>query len=319
MTRPTIFRMILAGAFCALLPAGAEARGRNVSISTDGRNVESCSDLRVRFDDREGVRAEEDIALDQTGGEPLHLRLPDNAGIWVHGGAGRDYTLKACKAALHADDLQGIRVSHSGGKVSVDGPAGGNWAIHLILRVPRDAALDLEASHGPIGVRDMAGSVTARNENGPLSFRRCSGTIDAETQNGPISLNETTGDVSARAVNGPISITGDSGRARLVAQNGPISVKLQGDRWDGDLEARVQNGPLSLRLPEMYRSGVRVDISGRGPLSCPKEACGQARKTGDDERTRRIEFGDADANVRLSVANGPVSIRSGKSSRDKDK
>ncbi|MFN2385858.1 MAG: hypothetical protein ABR576_06170 [Thermoanaerobaculia bacterium] len=315
MIRPTVYRMILAGLFCALLPAAARAGGRNVNVSTEGRSPESCSDVRVTFDDREGLRAEEDIALDRIGGDPLRLRLPDNSGLWVHGGAGGGYALKACKAALSAEDLQRITVSHSGGKVSVDGPAGGNWAVHLILRVPRDAALDLEASNGPIGVRDMAGSVTARNENGPLSFKRCSGTIDAETRNGPISLLETTGEVSATAVNGPISITGEAGRARLVAQNGPISVRLQGDRWDGDLEARVQNGPLSLRLPEKYQSGVRVDIFGRGPVSCPEEACGQARKTWDDERTRRIEFGDSDANVRLSVANGPVTVHSGEKNR----
>lgn len=311
MTHPTAHRMILAGLFCALLPAGARAGGRNVSITTDGPSPENCSDIRVRIDEREGHRAEEEITLDRVGGDPLRLRLPDNTGLWVKGGSGSAPTLKACKAALSAEDLPRITVSHSGGKVSVDGPPGGNWAVHLILRVPSDAALDLEAANGPIGVRDVAGSVTARNDNGPLSFKHCAGAIEAETRNGPISLVETTGDVSASAVNGPISITGQAGRARLVAQNGPISVKLQGDRWDGDLEARVQNGPLHLNLPEKYLSGVRVDISGRGPVSCPGDTCGQARKTWDDERTRRIEFGDADANVRLSVANGPVSIDSG--------
>jgi hypothetical protein len=108
-------------------------------------------------------------------------------------------------------------------------------------------------------------------------------------------------------VNGPIHISGRSGNYRLSTQNGPISVQLDGDRWDGTLEARASNGPLQLKLSEGYRSGVVVESLGHGPVTCPDSACRTARRTFDDD-ARRIEFGDSAPVVRLSTRNGPVSI-----------
>lgn len=308
---------LAAALLCGVLGSEATAGGRNVNISTDGKGPETCDDIRIRFDHREGVRAEEDIAGVKPGTQALRVRLPEQTGVWVSGSSGDTYSVKACKAALRAETLEKIVVSYANGRLSAAGPVGDDdWAVHFLIRAPRDARLDLEASHGPIGVRDLDGAIRARNQNGPLSFRRCSGTIDAETENGPISLAETSGEVSARAINGPISMSGASGRLRLEAQNGPLSITLSGDRWDGDLDGRTVNGPLTLRLPDNYRSGVRVDISGGGPVNCREEACRAARKSWDEGR-KTIEFGEGDPAVRLSVANGPVSIRSSEGGREK--
>jgi hypothetical protein len=305
-----VIRVLFGVAIAWGLSATAAAHGRNVSTSTGGKDPEGCSDIKVRFDHRDGVRAEEQLALPNPGAEGFQIRLPDHTGMWVYGADSAKHSVTVCKAALRPETLEHIAVSYAGGRVSVSEPRSDeDWTVHLIVRVPRGARLDLEASNGPIGVRDIQGPVHARNQNGPLSFRRCSGAIDAETENGPISLSETSGTVSARAVNGPISLKGDTGRARLEARNGPISIGLLGDRWDGDIEAHVQNGPLSLNVPENYRTGVRVDISGGGPVSCPDDACRDARKTWDD-KSRSIEFGDGDAAIRVSVVNGPVSIKS---------
>lgn len=316
MMTKRVIRIAFAAAIACGLTATAAAKGRGVSTSIDGKGPESCSDIRVRFGDREeGVRAEEQIPLPSPGAEGIAIRLPEHTGVSVYGVDSGNYSVTACKAALRSETLDRIAVSYAGGRVTVsEPPTDDDWTVHLIVRAPRDARLELEASNGPIGVRDIRGPVHARNHNGPLSFRRCSGTIDAETENGPISLYETSGAVSARAVNGPISLSGDAGRARLDAKNGPISIRLNGDRWDGDIEAHVLNGPLSLTVPENYRTGVRVDIAGGGPVSCPGDACRDARKTWDD-KSRAIEFGDGDAAVRVSVVNGPVSIKSSGGSR----
>ena len=131
--------------------------------------------------------------------------------------------------------------------------------MHFIVRAPRGAGLDLEASNGPVSVRGISGAVVARAENGPLAFEDSTGRIQAETKNGPISLKDCSGTVQANAVNGPVSVAGSGGDTNVSTQNGPISVRLSGSHWDGKLDARARNGPLSLSLPDGFASGVLVE------------------------------------------------------------
>jgi hypothetical protein len=285
----------------------------NVTTNHDGP-VDDCSQLRVTFDHDEAARAEESLAVPS--GKTLRLRAPSNSGIYVHGSDARDFSVTACKAAAVPQDLARISVAYENGELALRGPESGDWLVYLIVRAPRAASLDLEVSNGPLSVRGISGSVTARAQNGPLAFSDSSGSIKAEARNGPISLKQCTGTVDAQAVNGPISISGSGGDTNIQTQNGPISVRLSGTRWDGRLEAQASNGPLSLSIPDGYRSGVRVESSGRSPFQCRARACAEARKNWDDD-ARRVEFGDtASPVVRLSTVNGPVSIRSDRSDED---
>lgn len=309
MKRSLVRRIGFLSLLVPLFAAGAASGGSGVNVSIDGdRNVETCGDIRIRYDSRDAERAEDALTL--PGGAPLQVKLPANSGIYVLGDKRGDFAVTACKAARWRDSLDEIRVSPQGSGLSFHGPAGGDWLVFLIVRAPRDSALDLEVKNGSIAVRGISGKVTARTTNGPISLVACSGEIDAHAVNGPISLERCTGSGQARAVNGPIEFEGSAGTYRLDTQNGPISVSLEGDRWDGgSLDARAVNGPLSLKISESYRSGVLVEMQGHGPVSCPASACRSARKIWDDD-ARRIEFGDNDPVVRLSTKNGPVSIHS---------
>jgi hypothetical protein len=309
MKRSRIQRVAFQVVLLPFFAAGAASGGSGVNVSIEGdRNVESCGDVRIRYDSRDAERAEDALTL--PGGAPLRVQLPANSGIYVLGEKRGDFAVTACKAARRRDSLDEIRVSPQGSGLSFHGPAGGDWLVFLIVRAPRDAALDLEVKNGSIAVREIAGKVTVRTTNGPISLSDCSGEIDAHAVNGPISLERCTGSGQARAVNGPIDFEGSRGTYRLDTQNGPISVTLEGDRWDGgSLDARAVNGPLSLKLSEGYRSGVLVEMQGHGPVSCPASACRSARQIWDED-ARRIEFGDDDPVVRLSTKNGPVSIHS---------
>lgn len=299
---------IFPGCLLAALLAPAAASAANISVNTRGdREIENCQQIQIEFDDRDAERSEDTFTL--AGGPPLGVHLPSHSGIQVLGWSRKEISVTSCKAARSSETLDRISVSADAGRLLVRGPGGDEWLVYLILRVPRGAELDLEARNGPIGLSGVSGKLRARTSNGPISFRDSSGQIEAHAENGPISLKDCSGEVRAEAINGPIHVSGNQGNFRVSTQNGPISVALTGDRWtEGGLEASAVNGPLSLKIPEDYRSGVRVEARGHSPVSCPASACKRARKTWDDDE-RLIEFGDSDPVVRMSTVNGPVSIK----------
>jgi DUF4097 and DUF4098 domain-containing protein YvlB len=175
----------------------------------------------------------------------------------------------------------------------VKAPSDNSYVAYVIVEAPRNARLSVNAINGPMSLRSLSGRITARTVNGPLSVDHVTGAIDAQATNGPASLSE------------------GGGRMRIATQNGPLSVHLSGTDWQGTgLEASTQNGPLSLSVPDDYRSGVLVDITGNGPFHCSKAACRNARGDWDD-RGRRLRFGtDPNPIVRVTTGNGPVSIGS---------
>ena len=297
----------VAAPFVPFAAAHSHHSGASVNIDSD-RAIETCADVRVRYDDRDAARAEDSFEI--PGGAPLSIRLPENSGIRVNGERRSGFAVTVCKAARRADTLESIRVSPDGSGVAFRGPSPGDWMVFLIVRAPRDAPLDLEATNGPIGVVGVSGKVTARTTNGPISLEDCTGPLDANAVNGPISLERCSGTGDARAVNGPIDFSGSRGTYRLDTQNGPISVELEGKRWEGgSLDAHAVNGPLSLKISDDYTSAVRLEMLGHGPVTCPSSICRAARKVWDDD-SRTIEFGDSGSEpvVRLSTRNGPVSV-----------
>ena len=68
---------------------------------------------------------------------------------------------------------------------------------------------------------------------------------------------------------------------------------------------------MSLSIPSGYGSAAVVESAGRSPFQCRGEGCGSARKTWDDDSSRRLEVGEGPVLVRVATVNGPVSVRTG--------
>ena len=282
-------------AFLVSLPAFAYSHhgGMNINISTDDDEpLTRCDQIRATIDGERVPVVEE--TLDTRGLRSLTVNAARNGGVYVVGSDDGTYSVKACKAGA-LGQTSSIRAGMHGSSAYAEGPDGGDWVVYFIVRAPRGASLDLSAHNGPIAVRDVNGTITARTQNGPLSLKNTSGTIDGS------------------AVNGPVSFSGDSGTVKLRVENGPLSVKLANNFWGaGSLDASTANGPLSLKLPASYRSGVVVETDGNGPVSCHAEACRGMRRASrddDDDRPRRIEVVRGSMVVHLSTTNGPVSIK----------
>ena len=96
-----------------LAARSASAGGSGVNVTIDGdKNVESCGDIRIRYDRRLAERAEEAFTLPASA--TFQARMPANSGVYVIGERRGDFGVTACKAARRADDLDEIRVSQQG-------------------------------------------------------------------------------------------------------------------------------------------------------------------------------------------------------------
>jgi hypothetical protein len=271
------------------------------SVSMSGRHHEpatDCSDLHIRFDDRDAVMKSEERTVTKAEASTLRVRPHANGGVQVQGWDKDAYSVTACKAAADYDGraeriLSQITLSVQNGEVSTNGPSdNGDWTVYLLIRAPKASVIDLETA------------------NGPLSLYSVDGKLTAHATNGPITLRDFSGDADVKAANGPITISGSSGNMRIRTENGPISINLKGKTWSGTgLTADAQNGPMTLSVPSDYQSSFSVESRNYSPMSCHASICDNARKTWDDNN-RRIEFGGSPAMIRLSTVNGPVSIKS---------
>jgi hypothetical protein len=300
MPRRNWFFLISFSALLALGFTTARANRHHHSVNISGGHKQpatDCSDLRIRFDDRDAVVRSEERTLTKSEAGVLQVSPHRNGGVQVVGWDKDTYSVTACKAAAGSSDeaervLAQIKMSIENGKVSTSGPGDEEeWTVYLLIRTPKSSSIDMDTMNGPISLYDVDGKLTAR------------------AQNGPISLKNFSGDAEITAVNGPISVEGSKGSVRIRTENGPISVALEGKTWSGTgLSADAKNGPVTLMVPSGYESSFVVESTNYAPVSCKGSICDNARKTWDDEH-RRIEYGNAPAMIRLSTVNGPVSVR----------
>ena len=270
-----------------LLATGAYADWNNI----DG---DDCSRSTFRID---GKAAH--VSEDSFDAPSLRTIKLSNAPLKVTGGNSRGYTIVVCKAAKDAADLNDIRVTVENGELVTRGPDHDDWTVTYRVSAPSGADLDIESRNGPVGIRDLDGTLHVRLKNGPLALDNVGGNVDAET------------------TNGPVSVEGGSGTMRVKASNGPISVSLEDGSWTGGtLDASTSNGPLSVKVGRNFNSGVLVEAHGSGPISCRAEACGgefrsRARRGewGADDTPRKFELGRGPQVVKISTVNGPVTIK----------
>ncbi len=169
------------------------------------------------------AQAEEQRAVPLAGIDVLHVRASDEGGVSIRGWDRPVARLTVCKYAVALTQmdaertLRSVAVTVHSGDIRPRGPevdATRTWWVHLILRVPRNAAIDVASANGGIAIRNMAGRVTARATNGGISLASCEGTSRISTENGGISLENITGHTEATTLNGPISIKLQSGSSR---------------------------------------------------------------------------------------------------------
>lgn len=292
---PIVGIVVWSGVALAALPRAVSHGRTGILANREEDAARSCSDLRTAFDHKPAVIESEERTISKVEAPVLRVSAEPNGGIQVLGWDQDSYSVTLCKAVEAGGDqdalLREIHLDFQSGELRVAGPSlSGRWSVHLLIRSPRAASLDLKVHNGPLSLRGVDGSIKVRAQNGPVSVSGCSGELDLESQNGPLTLEDNRGKQNVRIA------------------NGPVTVSLSGDSWVGSgLEAHGKNGPVTLRIPSGYRTGVLLESEGRSPFECRASVCSEGRKTWEDDR-KRIEFGSGPTLVHVSTENGPLSV-----------
>src|SRR5258708_24664837 len=130
MPRRSFFFLISLSALLALGFTSARANRHRHSVSiSDGHKqpATDCSDLRIRFDDRDAVVRSEERTLSKSEAAVLQIQPHSNGGAQVVGWDKETYSVTACKAAAGSRDaaeriLSQITMSVAHGKISTKGP-----------------------------------------------------------------------------------------------------------------------------------------------------------------------------------------------------
>ena len=209
---------LAATAFLAA-PASAASQRPLIITSADHSMVDAddCEHFHTQnftsFPAKAHTEEQRDLTL--SGIDLLKVRASEDGGVSVRGWDKPTARLTVCKYAMALSELAAqhalgnVSVSVRNGEIVSSGPEISSnqvWWVHMILRVPKSANLDVASSNGGIAIRNMSGKVTAQSTNGGISLASCAGENKISTENGGISIEKITGRLEANTHNGQISL-----------------------------------------------------------------------------------------------------------------
>src|SRR5438552_17788212 len=130
MPRRSWYFLISVSALLALGFTTARANRHHHSVNISGGHRQpatDCSDLRIRFDDRDAMVRSEERTLTKSEAAVLQIHPHSNGGVQVVGWEKETYSVTACKAAAGSGDaaekiLSQITMSIENGRISTSGP-----------------------------------------------------------------------------------------------------------------------------------------------------------------------------------------------------
>ncbi|HSR96149.1 MAG TPA: DUF4097 family beta strand repeat-containing protein [Kofleriaceae bacterium] len=162
-------------------------------------------------------------------------------------------------------------------------------SLHIDVRVPRDADVDVRSGDGSVEVEAVAGNVDVRTGDGSVAVRGARGRIRLHTGDGSITGRDLDGAIDASTGDGSVSLEGrfdalavETGDGKLTASVWPGSRVMQPWRLhtgDGSvalalprdlgahLDARTGDGSVHSAIPLARINGSHAegDLNGGGP------------------------------------------------------
>jgi len=190
----------------------------------------------------------------------------------------------------------GIDTRQDGDKVELTARITGHWGInfnwghnsrrlHIEVRMPREADLNVDTRDGSVQVENIDGTVTVHTGDGSVRANSLSGTIDLHTSDGGITANSLKGDMRLRTGDGSIEahdldgkVEADSGdgHIRIAGRFEALNVKtgdgsvdahaLSGSKMATSWSLRTGDGSVDLTLPADFQADIDA-TTGDGHIS----------------------------------------------------
>src|SRR4051812_8926381 len=176
--------VLLGAAFLFLQSPTVAAMGRPLIVTTQDHSLADTSDCdhfhtQISTSLPSRAHATEERNMPLSGIEGLRIRASEQGGVSIHGWDRPYAHLTICKYAEGLSDkeaaaaLRDVGITFRDGELFTRGPAAAStrvWWVHMILKLPRAANVNVVSANGGIAIRNMSGKVTAHARNGGISL-----------------------------------------------------------------------------------------------------------------------------------------------------
>jgi hypothetical protein len=181
-----------------------------------------------------------------------------------------------------------------GDKVELTARITGHWGfswgknsrgLHIEVRMPRDANLQVETGDGSVQADSINGNVNIHTGDGSVKANSLNGTIDLHTNDGSITVDSLKGDIrlrtgdgsiEARDLDGKVEADSGDGHIRIVGRFDALSVKtgdgsvdtrvLPGSKMASSWSVRTGDGSVDIVLPADFQANIEA-TTGDGHIS----------------------------------------------------
>jgi DUF4097 and DUF4098 domain-containing protein YvlB len=168
-----------------------------------------------------------------------------------------------------------VEAHQDGDKVELIARITGHWGfswgrnsrrLHIEVRMPRDADLNVNTGDGSVEASSINGNVTIHTGDGSVRANTLTGNIDLHTSDGSINVDTLKGDmrlhtgdgsIEARDLDGKLDADSGDGHVRIAGRFDGLSIKT----GDGSVDARVLPGSKMATSWNVRTGDGSVDLS----------------------------------------------------------
>jgi putative adhesin len=187
-----------------------------------------------------------------------------------------------------------VDAHQDGDKVQLTARVTGHWGfswggnsrrLHIEVRMPREADLQVETGDGSVQAESINGTVNVHTGDGSVKANSLRGTIDLHTNDGSITVENLKGDmrlrtgdgsIEARDLDGKVEADSGDGHIRIAGRFDALNVKtgdgsvdtrvLPGSKMVTSWTIRTGDGSVDLVLPADFQTNIDAS-TGDGHIS----------------------------------------------------
>ena len=139
--------------------------------------------------------------------------------------------------------------------------------LHVEVRMPRDADLQVRTGDGSIKVNNVTGTVDLHSGDGAISVSSLKGSIRIHTGDGSIEASEMDGKCDASSGDGRIRLSGRFDVLSAKSGDGSLGIEAQrGSKLDSSWSIVSGDGSIDVALPPDLPANIEAS-SGDGHIS----------------------------------------------------